>query len=411
MHAGTQPARRLAALRNAPWLTADRARAWCIVWSTLAIAGVCVMLALSQDGADLFGKPIGTDFVSFWTASKLALTDPAAAYDPARHAAAQRALFPALDPTYFAFFYPPPFLLACLPLALLPYGAAMAAWLAAGYALFVTALRRILPQRWALLPILAFPAVLVNATHGQNGLLTAGLFGWGMALLTRRPFLAGACLGLLVIKPHLLAALPVALLFARRWHVIAGAIASATGLLALSWLVLGTDAWRGFLAASPMARATLEEGLVETWKMQSVFAAARLLGSSITTAFSLQAAAAAIVCALLARLALQRPGTGEGAMAAAATLLCTPFLLDYDLTLLALPLAWLAAEAQRTGWRAWEKIVLLAAYVLPLAARPIGMIAHVPVAPLVIGAVLLVLWARARPVPATPALNKCERTA
>ena len=48
---------------------------------------------------------------------------------------------------------------------------------------------------------LAFPAVLVNIGHGQNGLLTAPLIGGALAVLDRRPIVAGILIGLLAYKP------------------------------------------------------------------------------------------------------------------------------------------------------------------------------------------------------------------
>ncbi len=77
-------------------------------------------------GVDPTGKPPGTDFVSSWTASELALRHaPAAVYDMAAHHAAQTALFGQAASRYTAFFYPPVFLLICLPLATVPYLAAL----------------------------------------------------------------------------------------------------------------------------------------------------------------------------------------------------------------------------------------------------------------------------------------------
>ncbi len=69
--------------------------------------------------------------------------------------------------------------------------------------------------------------------------------------------------------------------------------------------------------------------------------------------------------------------------------------MDYDLACLAIPIAWVAAEAQQTGWRPWEKIVLLAAYVLPVAARPFAMTTGLSIAPPVMVALLLVVANRA----------------
>ena len=125
----TAPAGRLIALlRSADWLTADRATAWCRVLAAMTVVLALGWIGLSHGGIDRQGKPLGTDFVSFWTASRLALEgQPAAAYQSSAHLAEQRALFPSLagQPVYFAFFYPPTFLLLLLPLALLPYPAAL----------------------------------------------------------------------------------------------------------------------------------------------------------------------------------------------------------------------------------------------------------------------------------------------
>lgn len=387
-------------MRDAAWLHGGRARAWCRTLAVISLIAAVGWVALSHGGVDRAGRPLGTDFVSFWSASRLALDgQAAAAYDMPAHAAAQRAALPGAGDDYYAFFYPPVFLLLCLPLALLPYVPALAAWLAAGFAAYLVCIRAILPQHWAVLPAAAFPAVLVNAGHGQNGYLSAACMGAGVILLERRPFLAGLCWGALIYKPHLMLAAPVAVLFARRWAVLAGAAVSAAGLTALSWAVLGSSAWQAFRRATPLAQATLEQGLVEPWKMQSVFAAARLWGASLGSAYALHAATLVAACAVLAWSASRRPGgQAEGVLLVSATLLCSPFMLDYDLACLAIPLAWVAADAQRTGWLPWEKLVLLAGYVLPLASRVLAM-GGVPVAPLVLA---LVLWVVARRVRREP---------
>jgi alpha-1,2-mannosyltransferase len=397
----TAPGPLITVLRDADWLTADRARAWCCVLAVISavipITWLAVSLGLSRGGRDILGKPIGTDFVSFWTASRIALDGhPASAYDPAAHAAAQHALFPTGQLDYFAFFYPPTFLLLCLPLATLPYLPALVVWLAAGFAPLFVCLRRLLPQRWAIVPIIAYPAFLVNALSGQNGFLSGASLGGGMLLLQRRPFLAGMCLGILVYKPHLALGVPVALLAARRWAVVAGAVTSALGLIVLSWLVLGEDVWRGFLHVSPLARATLEQGLVDFRKLLSVFAAVRLLHGSIGLSYAAQILVALTACVLLARVTARRPGgQAEGALMITATLLCTPFLLDYDLVCLALPIAWIVAEALRTEWQPWEKIVVLAAYTLPLMSRSVVILTGVPIAPIILVALLLIVARRA----------------
>ena len=74
----------------------------------------------------------------------------------------------------------------------------------------------------------------------------------------------------------------------------------------------------------------------ENWKMQSAFAAVRLLGGQVMLAYAVQAVLAVAVCAVLVMLLRRRPGTtAEAPAVAAAALLISPFLLDYDLVLLA----------------------------------------------------------------------------
>ncbi|MBP0650865.1 DUF2029 domain-containing protein, partial [Mycobacterium tuberculosis] len=82
----------------------------------------------------------------------------------------QTALF-GQDVGYRAFFYPPPFLAVVLPFGLLPYGAAVVAWIGATSAAAVLLLRRQAPNL-ALLGLLAMPALWLNGGHGQNGALT-----------------------------------------------------------------------------------------------------------------------------------------------------------------------------------------------------------------------------------------------
>src|SRR5512146_2553219 len=82
----------LSLLRDAPWLTARRVRDY----AAILIAFDLLAIASSRTGSgvnDPSGKPIGTDFVSFWTVS-LALHhgDAAAVYQPLHLAALEQPL-------------------------------------------------------------------------------------------------------------------------------------------------------------------------------------------------------------------------------------------------------------------------------------------------------------------------------
>jgi alpha-1,2-mannosyltransferase len=249
--------------RDADWLNGARARAWCNVLVVVSLLIAIGYVASSHGGVDRWGKPLGTDFVSLWTASATMRAGHASAiYNPAAHALAERLLFPHAQPAFVPFFYPPVFALLCLPLAYLAYPAALVTWLVSSFAPLFLCLRRILPERWAVLPTLAFPAWLVNAGHGQNGFLSASLFALFM-VCGRFPLLGGACLGVLAFKPHMALAVPVALIASQRWGALAASAFTALALVAVSWLVLGEAAWQGFFSSNLFAREVLEQGLAD----------------------------------------------------------------------------------------------------------------------------------------------------
>ena len=382
-------------LSRADWLTEGRARAY--GWLLLVVTGAITAgwAIASHGGLDPTGKPLGTDFTSFWTASKLALAGtPQSAYDVGAHHAQQVALF-GHDTGYAAFFYPPIFLLICLPLAALPYLASLAAWLLATGALYWRMARAWLGEAFGAMPIFAFPAVLTNIGHGQNGFLSAALFGVGALWLDRRPILAGVCLGALAYKPHLGIMIPIALAIAGRWKTFAAAGAAVIALAAGSYGVFGLATWQGFLADSTLARSTLEQGLVGDAKMQSAFAAVRLWGGGVGLAYGVQAAVVVAVTGGLVWLHRRAPrGGGEGPAMIVAALLASPFLLDYDLVILAAPLAWMLREGVRKGFLSWEKTVLVAAFVLPAVSRMLAADAKLPFAPFVMAALFVMILRR-----------------
>ncbi|HKR88614.1 MAG TPA: glycosyltransferase family 87 protein [Phenylobacterium sp.] len=388
----------IAPLSQMAWLDGARARAWMLVLAatTWPLAGLWILL--SRHGLDLNGRPIGTDFIEFWCAARLVLNGAgtAAPYDHRLLAALQTATFSGADVGYTPFPYPPIFLFVCLPFGALPYTAGLAAWLAATGAAYVAALRHwldSLPNRS--LVLLVYPGVLVNAACGQNGFLTTALFGAGALLLAKRPLLAGACLGALVVKPHLGVLIPVALVAARGWRTIAGAAATVLALVTVSALAFGLEPWRQFLDSMPFVSAMVTRGALEPGKVQSAFAAAKVLGADNAAAFGLQAVFS--VCAGVSLFLLgRRTGLSPalGAALVSATLVTSPYLLSYDLMLAAIPMAWLFAEGRRTGFLPWEKAALLAGFVLPMVCLAL-VSARIPIAPLVLAGLYAAVFRRA----------------
>jgi hypothetical protein len=397
----------LGVFRDAAWLHGERARgyAWILaggMWAALAYHFVSLVLGHHPGEAPAEpGKQGPSDFLAFWVAGKLALSGHAAdawsldVMGPREHALAT------FDPTVrLAFFYPPTFLLLCLPFAALPYMAGFFAFVAAESAALGIVLRRILPDRWGWLPVFAFPGLLLNAATGQNGFISAVCLGVPVLLLERRPWLAGAALGGLAFKPHLALGVPIALLAARRWKAFIAAGAAALGFSGLAWLVLGTGTYRAFLVSMPVVREVLEHHAEDWGKLQSLFTAARLCGASLGAAYAVQAVLTAGVLGVLAVLCWRRPGAGaEGAALAAGCLLCTPHVLDYDLAVTGVPLAWLAHEASLTGWRPWEKSLAGLAFLWPLVGRILTANAHLPLGPVILLGLFWMVWTRGMAAP------------
>jgi len=367
----------------------------------LYVAAIGIALALSPKLIDPTGKNIGTDFLGFWAAGKMARAGKAAAaYQYAQHYEVERTALPWPDSRTFPFYswhYPPMFLMVSTGLALLPYGWSLALWMGVTLPAYLAAVRAILPGRTALLPALAFPGVFLNLTHGQNGFLSAGLLGGSLVLLDRRPWMAGILLGLLAYKPQFGLMIPVALAAGWYWRTILAAAGTVAATVALSCGLFGVETWRAFFESTKTTQSfVLEQGATGWEKMQSLFAAVRLLHGSIPAAHAAQAlfslaAAAAMVWVW------RKSGSSalRGAAPVTASVMATPYLLDYDLMVLALPVAWLAAVGLRDGFLPWEKITLLMVFLLPLVARTLGQLLYLPVTPPVTAVLLAVVVRRA----------------
>jgi len=365
------------ALRSAAWLTRDRARAYARI--LLAVPILLFAASIHWRGQAL---PIAHDFAAFWTAAMLAIHGQAVlAYgDAARGAMA--ALF---GPGYYPpFFYSPVALLFWLPFGWLPAATAAAWWIAStagAYALTLRAMLRGTRFGDQLVVSLAYPAALVCALYGQNGLFSAALFG-GIALtLERSPLTAGMLIGCLAYKPQMGVLIPLALACAGRWRAFAAAACTVVALVGASTLAFGPEIWAAFLLSLPVAKAWNASGVPGFDRFASPYAAARLLGATQAAGWLLQAAFALPACACLVWVARRRPGAGaEIAMLVVATCFCVPFLGEYDLSILAVAGAWLVANAARNGWLPYEKSAISLLYLSPLFIKAASL--HgIPLAP------------------------------
>jgi hypothetical protein len=357
------------------WLTAQRVRVYSLM--IVAIVGAVAALWIARSlptFVDPRGKPVGYDFITFWSGARLALDGrPEAVFDAAAIGAAQHRAVPALGDILFLWHYPPTFLLLVLPLGLLAYPAALAAFVGANLALWAGLVRAMFHDKRAWLVAAATPAGLINLLDGQNGFLTAGLAGFALLQLDRRPRLAGMLIGALAIKPHLAALFPVALIAGGRWQTVVSAALTAILLTALGVVAFGTPTALAFLHDLPSLRAIVDGGGLPWAQMPSPYV---LLLSLRAPPFAAGLAQAAI--ALGAALVVWRawrcgdaPFEARAAVLCAGSVLVSPYLFTYDLTWAALAIAFLAILGLREGFGRGERDILFAAWVAPLAFVPL----------------------------------------
>lgn len=382
----------LRSLRDGDWVTPARLRAYPLILFAFSAAAIVAVIVLSDGRLGPDNRPLGTDFSQVWIAGKEALAGrPELPFDISRHIVAQHREF-GPDSAVFGWHYPPYFLAPAALLAHLPYLQALIVWQLATLALYLAAILALtrdsgLTPKGIVIVALAFPAAIINLGHGQNGFLTAALLGGGFYFLDRRPLIAGVVFALLAYKPQFALALPLALVVGRQWRAIAAAAAALAVITLASVLAFGLESWRAFFASLAFTRdVVIEQGATGFEKIQSVFAAVRLMGGDVPTAYAWQSAAA--VAALAALAWLWRSGADarvKAAGAICATLLSTPYSLDYDMMALAPAIALLVAHGVEKGFKPFEKSVLVLAYAAPLVARPVAMALPLPLGVIAIG--------------------------
>jgi hypothetical protein len=399
------------ALRNGDWLTRERIRLVAVSLLIASAVGFLYLVATANGSIDLQGRPLGTDFSNVYAAGTYVNEGNAAApFDPAQQYARERAIFGEAT-QFYGWHYPPYFLFIAGALAKMPYGLALTVWQAVTLGLYLLAIRAILvaflpsPESraksiadplWLLLAV-AFPAVLINVGHGQNGFLTAALLGAGLAMLDRRPLAAGILMGLLAYKPQYGLMIPIVLAVSARWRCFAAAATTVAILTLITTLSFGPLVWHAFLASTQFTRTVvLEHGDTGWHKIQSVFSWARMWGAPIPLAYAIQGAViVALGAALVWLWRSAAPYPLKAAGLCLATILATPYSLDYDMMVLAPAIAFVAADGLARGFGPWEKTALAALWLVPLVTRSVAQVSLIPLGVPAMLAMFVVILRRA----------------
>jgi Glycosyltransferase family 87 len=195
---------------------------------------------------EVSGHPAFRDFANFWMGGKAAWSgDFGVLFDRTQHGP-EVARMVGIPSSILAWSYPPTALMFFAPFGLLPYGLACAVWTLLGLVVFYAAAGGFGDRRldWRVLLGLVFvPGVFLCVSYGQTALITSAILWFGLDLARLRPVLAGALLGLFVVKPQLGILLPVALLGLGAWRAILATAVFAAGYLAITFALFGLEPW------------------------------------------------------------------------------------------------------------------------------------------------------------------------
>ena len=285
----------------------------------------------------------GADFLHFYTIGSVVLSgDKAALYDMERQVQLSDQLVPEAKGVRYHPAWGPQVALIFAPFATMTFGWALAAWTIVTLIVYAICTRAIWRRTPALASdgmFVALLAVLSPALHnlvayGQTSILAVVAFTLAyLALQAGRPLLAGAAIGLLAYKPQLGLVAAVVFVVARDWRVVAGALATGLGQLAIAWLVFGTATMAAYLrtlVGLPRLANAFEPFPHEAHSLYGFFRL--LLPESAVSGAYVVAAIPVLLCAVLAwRSAVPLPLKFMALML--ATVLVSPHLISYDLTI------------------------------------------------------------------------------
>ena len=310
--------------------------------------------------------PFGGDFLQEWIGGHLVLTGRAdRLYDLSEVRRLQH------DPELVGYewnegrhlpmVYPPFYYALVSPLAVMPmkpaaivWAALMVAALVAGVFLLHQTAGGQATRMACFLPLLAIYSPLVeNLTTNQKGSVVLLLFAGTYVLLrSGRPFAAGIVFGLVAFKPQLALVVALTMLVKRQWRFVAGGATAAATLLAVS-LAVSDRACLDYLEFSRRTADYLHTAGYDLAKSHSWYGFFHLLMQGqpdglIRIASGAMILATLVVLAVLLRGALRVESSGfpiQFSGLVLATILVSPHLLTYDLTLLVLPAVLIAGQS------------------------------------------------------------------
>jgi hypothetical protein len=247
----------LSRLRSSPASLLSYALVTGVAMSVVILFGIeTANLLPSTDGyTRKDGQILGGDFIVFYVGGSLFDTGRDRTYDfGAQHEVRAETLPSDVHATYglSPFVYPPLVAAALVPLSRIEFEMAYYLWVAIGIAVSVASLAYLIAvsEAWKVLPwpllvllILAFyPYTVQTFLVGQAAWIGVSVLAVASAeLLRQRPYVAGVILSASYYKPPLFVFLVVLLILTQGRRFVLGFLSGALGLVALTWLLVGSS--------------------------------------------------------------------------------------------------------------------------------------------------------------------------
>ncbi|MCL6611109.1 MAG: DUF2029 domain-containing protein [Peptococcaceae bacterium] len=249
------------------------------------------------------------------------------------------------ESVFLIFVNPPFYALFMSPLTNLPYNAALWIWRTLGIAVFIISIRalagelKLTGNKWLPLSIIgltSFP-VFIGLVSAQNSLFSLGIYAAIYILLkNKRDFTAGLALGIGLFKPQLFFLLPLVLVMLKRWRAVAGWLSGCASVFLVSYVFMGGKVIAGYVKflLSEEYRSFAGNFI----NMHSVPSFFRMLTGDNSLIFPIAIITSASVLALIYTGIRREYGLDAiFSLVITGTILSSPHLFDYDLTLLIIP--------------------------------------------------------------------------
>jgi hypothetical protein len=362
-------------------LTAKRIRAQAIILA-LCLWGVCIFDFATPGLFDRAGNIKFQDFLPVYMSARLIAQHRATElYDANVQADELHAIIGEPTRVRIPNVYGPQVGLLFVPLANFSFLIAAQIWVGLSLLLYFACLY----VAWSFCPelrpraglvaiaALAYPPLFHFFVRGQISVLLLVSFSAALlAMRAGRPWLAGMALGILLIKPQFLMAIPLIFLFGGGWRIFAGLLVSVATQLVLARLYFADAVMQSYfsLLTHPSRWINSAELSLAPIQMHSLRAFWSLLIPSTSAVFVLYVVSSIVVLILASSTwRSSAPLAFRFSALTFAAVLVNPHLFIHDLLVLApaflLLTNWILGNAQSVV-SARLKILLYMAFVLPL---------------------------------------------